>query len=262
MGYGLKNTQPFEKYWPADIHLIGKGILRFHALYWPAMLMSAGLDLPKKILVHDYITVNNRKMSKTIGNVINPIHLIEKYGSDPVRYFFLREISCFQDGDFSYKKFEQRYSADLSNGLGNLVSRVLTMAEKTFSEQEIRCDFQDIDTGFQKSISNVLKVLQEKMVEFKFNDALSSIWTLISYCDQYIDKRRVWEKENKEELKNLLTGLAQIAVFISIFLPKTSKKMLEQLGVKDTLKFGIKRDWVFKIKKQEALFPRIKENKI
>jgi len=257
LGYGTENTQSFGRYWPADIHVIGKGILRFHALYWPAMLMSAGLEVPKMLFVHDYITVNNRKMSKTIGNVINPIHLVDKYGSEPVRYFFLREISCFQDGDFSYKKFEERYEADLSKGLGNLVSRVLTMAEKTFGQQIIECNFGEIDAGFQQGINDVFKIAKKKIIEFKFNEVLSLIWTLISYCDQYIDKRRIWEQENHKELKGLLIVLAQIAVFISIFLPETSKKIFERLGVEDLFKFGIKNSWSFKIKKGESLFPRL-----
>src|SRR3989344_1895241 len=123
VGYA-DETEQFKKYWPVDVHLIGKDILRFHALYWPAMLLSAGLDLPKAIYVHGFITVEGEKMSKTVGNVIDPFELIEKYGSDVVRYFLLREIPSTEDGDFSFKKLEDRYNGDLANGLGNLVQRV------------------------------------------------------------------------------------------------------------------------------------------
>ena len=128
VGYDL-DEKMFQDLWPADIHFVGKGILRFHAVYWPAMLLSAGLALPKSIFVHGYITVDGGKMSKSIGNVINPIELVKKYGTEPVRYFLLREMPPTQDGDFTYEKFEDRYTADLARGLGNLVARVIALAQ-------------------------------------------------------------------------------------------------------------------------------------
>jgi len=247
LGYGRENPELFEKYWPADIHVIGKGIIRFHAVYWPAMLLSAGLELPKMIFVHDYITVGGQKMSKTLGNVVNPLKLVEKYGTDPVRYYLLREISPFQDGDFTYEKFEERYNSDLAKGLGNLVSRVLTMAEKAF-KQEVE---YGPDNEFKKLFEQTEKEIQKAMDSFKFNEALAAIWGLIGYCDQYIEKERIWEKQDEKTLNNLLSGLAQTAFFLKAFLPQTSEDIFQQLGVNPE-----KRPWKFNIRKGKALFPR------
>ncbi len=250
LGYGGKDDSLFKKYWPADVHTIGKGITRFHAVFWPAMLLSAGVELPKTIFVHEYITVDGQKMSKSLGKVIDPIELVEKYGTDPVRYFFLREISPFHDGDFSYQRFEQRYNADLANGLGNLVSRVLTLAEKAFAEKEVE---YGPDKEFSALFQETKKNFEAKMEEFKFNEAIAVIWDLIGHCDQYVDKERPWEKEDNEQiLKNLLVALFQVALLLQPFLPETANKIFSRLGVKPEDKF-----WRFKIKKSKALFPRL-----
>lgn len=250
LGYGGENNSLFKKYWPADVHAIGKGIVRFHAVFWPAMLLSAGIKLPKAIFVHEYITVDGQKMSKSLGNVIDPLGLVEKYGSDPVRYFFLREISPFHDGDFSRERFEQRFNAGLANGLGNLTSRILTLAEKSFGGEEIKCK---PDSEFKFLFQRIEKDLDAKMEEFKLNEALSVIWELIASCDQYVDKERPWEKEDNEQiLKNLLAALFQIALLLRPFLPETAEKVFVQLG--SDQKDKIQR---FKIKKSEALFPRL-----
>src|SRR3989338_11310750 len=129
IGYGT-DEKKFKKYWPVDVHCIGKDIIKFHAIYWPAMLLSAGLDLPKSIFVHGFINVGGQKMSKSIGNVIDPFELVDMCGADAVRYFLLREISPTEDGDFTYEKFEQRYNADLAGGIGNLLARTITLAQK------------------------------------------------------------------------------------------------------------------------------------
>jgi len=158
VGFGLDGEQ-YKKWWPADVHVIGKGITRFHAIYWPAFLLSAGLSLPKTIFVHGYITVDGQKMSKSLGNVIDPFELVEKYGVDAVRYFFLREIPSTEDGDFSYEKFETRYNADLAGGLGNLVARVLTLAEKAElkTPQEFQSkDFKELFEKTEQEISELL----------------------------------------------------------------------------------------------------------
>ena len=133
---GYPKGEKFKKYWPADVHVVGKDILRFHATIWPAMLLSLGIELPKTIFVHGFITADGQKMSKSLGNVIDPFELVEKYGTDAVRYFFLREIPSTEDGDFSYEKFEVRYNADLASGLGNLVARVVTLATKEISNDK------------------------------------------------------------------------------------------------------------------------------
>ncbi len=236
------NGENFKKYWPADIHCLGKDILRFHATIWLGMILSLGLELPKNIFVHGFITSNGQKMSKSLGNVIDPFELVKKYGVDAVRYFLLREIPSTEDGDFTYQKFEERYNSDLASGLGNLVARVIRMVTKSKS----------VDARYQQTKGNrlfisLIKKTQnkyKKFVEnFKFNEALISIWDLISFCDKYIERERPWEeKENqKEVIGNLLFSLSEIAKLLQPFLPATSEKISKQL----------------KIKKKESLFPRI-----
>lgn len=228
-----KNGQKFKKYWPADIHVVGKGILRFHAIYWPAILLSAKLSLPMKIFVHGYITSNGQKMSKTIGNVVDPFELVDKYGVDPVRYFLLREIPSTEDGDFTYKKFEGRYNADLASGLGNLVSRAITLAQKAkpqLSDQNIKQEINRCQDKYNKTLA-----------ELKFNEALTAIWELISFCDRYIEKEKPWETKDQKIISNLLFTIKEIATLLQPFLPETSEKIFEQI----------------KNRKSKPLFPRI-----
>ncbi len=235
-----KNSSQFKKYWPADVHCIGKDILKFHAAIWPGILLSLGLPLPKIIFVHGFIAVGGQKMSKSLGNVIDPFELVEKYGTDPVRYFLLREIPPTEDGDFTYQKFEGRYNSDLASGLGNLVARVLTMAKK------LKTITQNLK--HKKEIDNTWKKYKKALEEFKFNEALISIWELISFCDRYIEKERPWEeKENQEEvIGNLLFTISNIAEMLKPFLPETSEKILKNI-----------RQLAEKTKKSRPLFPRI-----
>ncbi len=231
----------FNKLWPADLHLIAKDIVKFHAIFWPALLLAVGLKPPRKIFVHGFFTVNGQKMSKTLGNVIDPIYLADKYGTDALRYFLLREISFGQDGDFSIKRFEERYNADLANGLGNLVSRVLALSEKA---KPIKL------TGGQ--LTKKIKVVQEKyqktMEEIKLHKALESIWQLISFCDEYIEKNKPWQliktepEKFKQIISELLVTLKEVASLLEPFMPATSEKILNQ----------IKQN-----KKTAALFPRL-----
>jgi len=246
-----KESADFKKYWPADVHIIGKDILRFHAAIWPGMLLSLKLPLPKVIFVHGFITVAGQKMSKSLGNVIDPFELVEKYGTEPVRYFLLREIPAAEDGDFTYEKFEARYNADLASGLGNLVARVLTVAEK-IKPQLIKGEFQNPE--LTEEINNVRKKYKKFLDEFKFNEALTSIWELISFCDKYIDKKRPWEETENQTaiIANLLYVIGNIAKMLQPFLPETSEKIFQQLGIKPT-----EEKWHFEIKKGESLFPRL-----
>ncbi|MFH1714179.1 MAG: methionine--tRNA ligase [Candidatus Nealsonbacteria bacterium] len=230
-----KNGKKFKSYWPADVHVIGKGILRFHAVYWPAMLISAGITLPKKIFVHGYITISGQKISKSLGNVIDPFELVDKYGTDPVRYFLLREISSTEDGDFTYEKFEARYNSDLAKGLGNLVSRVVTLAAGFSAKPSL------VSVKLGLAIKKTGEKCDKALNEFKFNEALASIWELISFCDRYIEKEKPWETKDKKVINNLLKALGEIARLLKPFLPETSEKISEQL----------------KNKKSKALFPRI-----
>jgi len=239
---GYENdTNKFKKLWPADLHLIAKDIVKFHAIFWPALLLATGLKLPKKIFVHGFFTVNGQKMSKTLGNVIDPIYLADKYGTDALRYFLLREISFGQDGDFSIKRFEERYNADLANGLGNLVSRVLTLSEKIKPAKSA-------DGQLTKKIKSTQKDYQKAMEQIKLHEALESVWQLISFCDEYIEKNKPWElikaepEKFKQIISELLITLKEITGLLEPFMPETSEKILKQ----------IKQN-----KKTEAMFPRL-----
>jgi len=250
VGYA-DQKKDFKKYWPAEIHFIGKDIFKFHTLIWPGMLLSAGLELPRKIFIHGFITSDGKKMSKSLGNVINPFDLIEKYGTDAVRYFLLREIPSVEDGDFTYEKFEQRYNSDLANGLGNLVSRTTTLAEK-FKVKPLKSLTEKSNKKnlrLKTEINKTKKKYKKFLEEFKFNEALMSIWDLIGFCDKYIDKEKPWyfdPAKDKEKQKQVIGGLLftinEIAELLKPFLPETSKNI--------SLKI--------KFQKTENLFPRIK----
>ncbi|MEK7119504.1 MAG: methionine--tRNA ligase, partial [Patescibacteria group bacterium] len=219
VGFGWDEKQ-YQQWWPADVHVIGKGITRFHAVYWPAFLLSAGLKLPKAIFVHEYFTVNGQKMSKTLGNVIDPIALIEKYGVDPLRYYFLAKFSPFNDGDFSEEEFKKTYNADLANGLGNLVARVGKLAENlNFKIKTL--NFIDINTGEYK------KALEE----YRFNDALAAVWEKIKAADKYIDENEPWKLTGdalNNVLKQAINRILEIATLLQPFLPYTAEKILKQ----------------------------------
>lgn len=226
LGYA-ENDEKFKKYWPADIHCIGKDITRFHLLLWPAVLLSLNLSLPKNILVHGFISVGGEKMSKSLGNIVCPFELVKKYGIDPVRYFFLREFSPTEDGDFTYEKFEERYNADLASGLGNLLARVLKMAENA------KIKYSDVRR--QNIVSQEVTKTQARykgaLDNFKFNEALAVIWELISFCDKYIEKERPWEKSDNRlsVINDLLFALSEIAKMLQPFLPETAEKITTQL---------------------------------
>ncbi len=240
-----KNSSQFKKNWPANIHCIGKDIQKFHCLIWPGILLSLDLKLPKIIFIHGFITSAGQKMSKSLGNVIDPFELVKKYGTDAVRYFLLREIPPTEDGDFTYQKFEERYNSDLAKGLGNLVARVIILVKKS----KIRNPKSKINSKLKIQIDKTEKTYKKALDEFKFNEALIAVWELISFCDRYIEKERPWEllklKIKNEKLKivigNLLFALENIAKLLQPFLPETSEKMLKQI----------------KAKKGRPLFPRI-----
>jgi methionyl-tRNA synthetase len=234
LGYGSENDKNFKDFWQNNefkIHVIGKGINRFHSVYWLAMLLSSGISLPKTLFVHGYVTVDGQKMSKSIGNVIKPKELVEKYGCDGVRYFLLREIPTLGDGDFTYEKFEKRYNSDLASGLGNLFSRTMSMVIK-----------KNID--FEINPNNIFvkknKEIQEKVKNnyFLFNETLIDIWELISFCDKYIEEEKPWKVEDEVKIKmifsNLIYSLENIKEMLKPFLPETSEKM--ELQMKEMLK--------------------------
>lgn len=216
VGFGW-NDVVYNKWWPADLHVIGKGILRFHAVYWPAFLMSAGLKLPKKIFVHEYFTVNGQKMSKTIGNVFDPTTLLDKLGADPLRYFCLAKISPFSDGDFSEEKFYQAYNSDLANGLGNVLSRVAKLA--FLSGAKYSTTPYTIKEIFFKQI-------REDIENFRYDAAISGVWSWISQLDGLISEDKPWEKKGLDlepYISKYLELINRIATGLEPFLPETSK---------------------------------------
>jgi methionyl-tRNA synthetase len=213
--------------WPAKLHIIGKGIIRFHAVYWAGILLSAGIPLPKELFVHGYITVNGQKMSKTLGNTIDPIELVTKHGIDSVRYYLLREIPSTDDGDFSEEKFKLRYNADLANGLGNFTSRVLTLAEK-LNPWELRVEraSKDIQHDLREIRTEVAKAIDER----RLHDALAHIWRLVAFGDKMVGVTKPWELKDEDSKKcevlgQLLLILAEIAELIIPFLPETAERI-------------------------------------
>ena len=246
----ISNLKP-SKYWPADLHVIGKDILRFHAAIWPGMLLSAGLKLPKAIFVHGFVTVEGQKMSKTIGNVIDPVELVKKYGTDTVRYFLLREIPSGEDGDFSYKKLEERYNGDLANGLGNLVARVATLGEKV---SPITFDFgKDFELDIKAETERVFKNYEKYIEKIRLNETLAEIWKLVSYADKYINENKPWSIVDEKALKYVIINagyvIGTIANLLQPFLPETAERILKQVNFSGN---------ELVISKKEQLFPRLK----
>ena len=226
------DSKQFQDWWVDNentLHVIGKGILRFHSVYWPGMLLSAGVPLPQKIFAHGYITVNGQKMSKSIGNVIDPFGLVKKYGADAVRYFLLREIPSLEDGDFTYEKFEHRYNSDLANGLGNLVARTMSLANKLKVNKS-----ETLASDIKVSLDRAQSELEKSIENFKFNEALAAIWSAVSFLDKYIEVKEPWKDGEgaPKVISQTLSALEQIAILLKPFLPGASEKILKQLETK------------------------------
>ena len=256
----------FNTWWDEGterIHLIGKDITRFHAIYWPAMLLSAGLLPPSQVLTHGFITINGEKISKSRGNVVDPFMLVEKYGLDPVRYFLLREIPSGEDGDFSVAKLEQRYTADLANGLGNLVQRVLTLIDSNLQGELI------YDSKLEEvSVLEQIKITEERyhqhIVEFKLHEALADIFSLISFANVYTNTNKPWEKAKTEpavflaNITNLTRLILQAAWQLKPFIPQTSEKILTAFGAEKISHSDELDEAHLLVKKGDVLFPRLK----
>lgn len=259
-----QNNKKYKTYWPADAHLIGKDILKFHGIIWPAILIAAGLKLPKIILVHGFVISGGAKMSKSLGNVVDPFWLIEKYGADAFRYFFLSEASMFSDIDYTEQKFMAKYNADLSHGLGNLVNRILSIAKKnTFLIRGLTIDEHDNSKGIHKKNWKDYSRLIEK---YELEKALNIIWQFITHNNQLVEATKLWElpktdaKKFREDISDFIENIVYIAWMIQPFMPETSDRIFKMIGIKKSDKKPWKKQKI-KIGEIKPLFPRV-ENRI
>lgn len=233
-----------KNYWPADAHLIGSDIAKFHCIIWPALLLAANLHLPKSVGVHGFLTLNNQKLSKTTGNIIDPNEWVEKYGADAVRYFLLREVPFDSHGDVSEEKLKARYEGDLANGLGNLVSRVTTLVEKYLDGK--------IPEGTTPAQIDWLNSIDQSVVSYKFHEALAKIWEEVARANKIVDETKLWElgKADLDEFarvsKEVLVIIETVAKQLLPFIPESAQKILDSVTAE-------------KIVKAEPLFPRVQE---
>lgn len=232
VGFGW-DEKKWKRWWPANLHIIGKDINRFHTVYWPAMLLSADIPLPKQILIHGFVNLKGEKISKSVGNVISPQDVVQEFGLEPLRYFMLSQIPIDADGDFTDERFKEVYTSNLANGLGNLVARVAKLCEQNNIEAP------KLPENFDPKMTKFLD-------EYRFNEALAHIWSEIAQADKKINEERPWELEGekaKEVLLNLVTKIQHITFNLQPFLPETAEKILKQFSGQ--------------IKSSAPLFPRI-----
>ncbi len=238
VGFPDEGSASFKRYWPAEVHIIGKDIIRFHAVYWPAFLMSAGVALPKRVFGHGFLYNRGEKMSKSVGNVVDPFVLVSDYGVDPIRYFLLREVPFGQDGNYSRDGIVQRINADLANDLGNLAQRSLSMIAKN-SEGRVPKPgkLTQADETILAAADSLLPRVEEAIDVFAIHRALELIWALVADANRYFAGEEPWahKKTNPERMGTILYVTAevtrQIAVLVQPVMPDSAAKLLDQLGV-------------------------------
>ena len=268
LGYPELDSNSLE-YWDNSIHIIGKDILKFHAIYWPALLMAVDLHPPKKIFAHGWWTNEGKKISKSLGNSIDPHKIIDKYGLDQMRYFLLREVTLGQDGDYSEKAFINRINADLSNNLGNLIQRTIKLSNKYFDNKfpikldDIRDTSKILLEGYK-----MIDIIEKKMEKFEINRALEAIWNFISTLNQFIDKMQPWntvktdKNETAKTLSIIIESIRLLGIILQPFIPDSSKKILDMLNIdikKRTFQYYGRENCMTldkTINSPEQLFPR------
>lgn len=273
LGYGSENDEKYKTFWPADVHLVGKEIVRFHTIYWPIMLMALDLPLPKKVFAHGWLLMKDGKMSKSKGNVVDPVTLIDRYGLDALRYYLLREVPFGSDGVFTPEGFIERVNYDLANDLGNLLNRTIAMIQKYFDGElpEYSGPVTEFDEELTSFSKNTIEKYEEAMEKMEFSIALNALWQFISRTNKYIDETQPWnlakDETKKDHLGSVMYHLAESlrisAVLLKPFLTKTPDKMFEQLGIEDA---GLK-EWgsltefgqlpQIKVSKGVPIFPRL-----
>ena len=277
LGYDVDgNNDPlFDKYWPADLHLIGKDIVRFHTIYWPIMLMALGVPLPKQIFGHPWLLTGDSKMSKSKGNVIYADDLVSLFGTDAVRYIMLHEMPFAQDGHITYDLMIERINSDLANNLGNLVNRTLSMENKYFNGVVANPnEVEDVDADLKSVAMNTVKLVDESMDTLHVADAIDHILDLFSRCNKYIDETEPWKLAKDPEkigrlatvLYNLLESVRIGAILLKPYLPETAEKILQSLNTEktseDDLTFGLLESGSKITDKPEILFARLKEEEV